>query len=189
MVDNKDVQHDVVLIDVHIGLGIHGVREPCQLNHLERERGEETSDAREQRKAAILKKVRRIKPCKFKSDSTPGQLNHLERGGKKQVMQFAISWGFAGLTKLATSWGNIHTQRSEPYLVELCLCLLGVSLPTAHTAALRGGHQTQLILVLSLSLLQLRQLEEHDEVVRVDLNLLFILVLRRRNWNGISEYA
>ena len=29
LVDNQDVQHDVILIDVHIGLSIYWVRETC----------------------------------------------------------------------------------------------------------------------------------------------------------------
>ena len=34
LVDNQHIQHNVILVHVHIGLRIHRVREACQLSHL-----------------------------------------------------------------------------------------------------------------------------------------------------------
>ena len=60
----------------------------------------------------------------------------------------------------------------EAHLVQLCPCLLHSLLGT-DSAALSGCHQTQLIPVLTLSLLLLRQLEEGDEVVSMNLDLVY----------------
>ena len=60
-----------------------------------------------QRKAAILKKVRRIKPCKFKSDSTPGQLNHLERERGEETSDAVCDFlGFCRINEIRNILGK-----------------------------------------------------------------------------------
>lgn len=43
LVDDEDVEDDVVLVDVHVGLGIHGVGEAGQLGDLEKIEGKRQS--------------------------------------------------------------------------------------------------------------------------------------------------
>jgi hypothetical protein len=35
LVHDKHVQHDIILVHVHVGFRVHRVREPCQLGHLQ----------------------------------------------------------------------------------------------------------------------------------------------------------